>query len=156
MHNNYINLTDCRDCGEFVSISAKACPHCGAVKPGKAHTFKNRYRFLFKPLGFSLVLGLILGLGLGARPLLRLVDRDAIDTEICGGLICDEYVVTAASANVREKPSTESPILLTVNQGEVAVVLEQQGNWMFMYFYKTGGQQGWIHNKLIGHLKTID
>ena len=138
------------------SVSAKACPHCGAIKPATAHVINSRYRFLFKPLSFILALVLILGLGLGAKPLLRLVDQDATDAEICAGLICDEYVVTATSANVREKPSTESPIVLTVTQGDVAVVLEQQDNWMLMYFLNSGSQQGWIHNKLIEHAKTID
>jgi len=156
MHDNYPNLTDCRDCREFVSKSARACPHCGAIKPATQRIIKSRYGFLLKPLSFILALGLILGLGLGARPLLRLVDRDAIDAEICAGLICDEYVVTATSANVREKPSTESPIVFTVNQGDVAIVLEQQENWMFMYFYNTDSQQGWIHNRLIEHVKTVD
>ena len=66
--------------------------------------------------------------------------------------------MTAESANLRKKPTTNSPILLTVEQGgrEMAVVLKQQGNWMFIYFYNTGSNRGWIHNKLIEHVKTID
>ena len=103
-----------------------------------------------------IIISLALVVALGTFFVLRLVDRDSIDTEICSGLICDEYVVTAITANVREKPSTESAIIFSAKQGDVAVVLQQQGNWMFMYFYNTEHQQGWIHNQLIEHVKTID
>jgi len=41
---NYRELIDCHDCGEQVSFSAAACPHCGSTEPSGPYIQNVRER----------------------------------------------------------------------------------------------------------------
>ena len=60
-----------------------------------------------------------------------------------------EYWIKARRANVRSGPSTENPIISTLNQGDAVHSIEQQGKWHKIKFGKEKERIGWAHSSLL-------
>lgn len=56
-----------------------------------------------------------------------------------------QYVVTAQMLNVRERATSNSPVLFKLNQGDI-VEGENNGNWTFIFFR---GKSGYVNSKYI-------
>ena len=57
-------------------------------------------------------------------------------------------VVKRPVANIRQEPTTDSPIITTAHNGEKLKLLERRGAW---YRVKTqSGQSGWVYSSLVG------
>ena len=54
-----MGMISCRDCGKVLSRSAKRCPLCGAIKPGRSSV---EY-YLHRAGNLLSVIGMLLGLG---------------------------------------------------------------------------------------------
>ncbi|MBE3519271.1 MAG: SH3 domain-containing protein [Firmicutes bacterium] len=50
--------------------------------------------------------------------------------------------VTDNSVNLREAPSTTSPVLLTLQQDTGCILMDRKGNWVNIQLYD--GRQGWV------------
>ena len=149
------NLTTCRDCGESVSNKAKTCPHCGASKPWK------RSRKGPHPAWYIFAVFIIASIW-------NQFDRVNSPKKegMCDGLRCDVYVVTTQAANVRQEPTTDSPVVITIQQGREVFAVgdeyrdynikDESGEWMHFHIDDTGGKSGWIHTSLIEFYRKWD
>jgi SH3-like domain-containing protein len=54
---------------------------------------------------------------------------------------------------IRSGPSTENSIIRSVNSGHPLEILEQNGQWVRINYFR--GKQGWIYKPFIGKAKTI-
>src|SRR5699024_4406556 len=52
--------------------------------------------------------------------------------------------VTASVLNVREKPTTESPVVFQVKEGDVCAVFDESNGW---YKINVNGKTGWVTSR---------
>jgi len=57
------------------------------------------------------------------------------------------YLVTRKNANLRERPSTRSKILLTLKAGRKVEKIQESGNWVQVRIWET--TTGWIFKDLL-------
>ncbi|OLS02629.1 SH3 domain-containing protein [Tissierella creatinophila] len=82
-----------------------------------------------------------------------LIDLDGVNGWVSGSYVSftnsgkseDKYLIsleiTASGLNVRQNPDTVSPVLATVSNGSIYVVLEDKDGW---YKINAGGKIGWV------------
>ncbi|MFV0437711.1 MAG: SH3 domain-containing protein [Desulfopila sp.] len=65
-----------------------------------------------------------------------------------------EYVsVTKDNVNVRQAPTTKSPVYMELFAGYPLKVLKEEGDWLQISDYE--GDSGWIHKGLVGSNNTV-
>ena len=57
------------------------------------------------------------------------------------------FLLTKKNANLRERPSTQSKILLTLKPGRKVEKIEESGNWVRVRIWET--TTGWILKDLL-------
>lgn len=110
-------MRPCRECKKEVSTAAKACPHCGCVKPTKPPWALPAW------VAFPLVFVIWFWIRGGAfepRP----------TTGVSGSSVpAASYRYAVADLNVRAAPGTESPVAGRLETGERVRVGETAGGW---------------------------
>ena len=59
-------------------------------------------------------------------------------------------VVVRDRVNMREGPSIEHPIVLTLDQGQELMEFKRVGRWVHVGAFGTSGKIGWVHERLVG------
>jgi len=59
-----------------------------------------------------------------------------------GGAASEQVVITASSLNVRQGPSTENPVVYSLNSGTIVDVVARAGDWLNIR--DDQGREGWI------------
>jgi len=52
--------------------------------------------------------------------------------------------------NLRDGPSIDHPIVLTLEQGQELMEFKRDGKWVHVGAYGTSGKIGWVHERLVG------
>ena len=66
------------------------------------------------------------------------------------GEVNNGLVVVGDRVNMREGPSIEHPIVLTLDEGQELMEFKRVGKWVHVGAFGTSGKIGWVHERLVG------
>jgi hypothetical protein len=61
----------------------------------------------------------------------------------------DTLFIQGDGVNIRQKPSTESPVMQQLDRGRLLVELRREGDWVNVGLDGTDGFVGWVHGTLV-------
>ncbi len=67
-----------------------------------------------------------------------------------GDLSKDGLIVIKDKVNLRDGPSINHPIVITLQQGQELMEFKRDGKWVHVGAYGTEGKIGWVHERLVG------
>lgn len=62
----------------------------------------------------------------------------------------DPLIVIKDKVNLRDGPSIDHPIVLTLEHGQELMEFKREGKWIHVGAYGTSGKIGWVHERLVG------
>ena len=74
---------------------------------------------------------------------------DAVMVATTGELSNEILVVSKDKVNLRDGPSIDHPIVLTLEQGQELMEFKREGKWVHVGAYGTSGKIGWVHQRLV-------
>jgi len=74
---------------------------------------------------------------------------DTVMVATAGELSNEILVVSKDKVNLRDGPSIDHPIVLTLEQGQELMEFKREGKWVHVGAYGTSGKIGWVHQRLV-------
>lgn len=74
---------------------------------------------------------------------------------LCSADLGDKLYVTATTANLRDKPTISSSVIITLATGHKLTEISRQGSWINVASYSPY-KIGWINSSLVETLPTVD
>ncbi len=80
----------------------------------------------------------------------KTVEVETAINSTSGVLGNDPLIVIKDKVNLRDGPSIDHPIVLTLQQGQELMEFKREGKWVHVGAYGTSGKIGWVHERLVG------
>lgn len=77
-------------------------------------------------------------------------EAQSVIVSTTGDLNKDGLIVIKDKVNLRDGPSINHPIVLTLEQGQELMEFKRDGKWVHVGAYGTEGKIGWVHERLVG------
>ncbi len=77
-------------------------------------------------------------------------DAQSVIVTTTGNLGIDGLIVIKDRVNMREGPSIDHPVVLTLEAGHELMEFKRDGKWVHVGAYGTSGKIGWVHERLVG------